>query len=326
MLEKDFVTLQGHNCILGNVYNIINYYHINITEADLFFWFCPFDGDKNLYEVFEKLYEDKDECNWKEYVIKSLKDGQPVMISVNPKVLPYIKVEVGDPSLKHYINIIGIDENRKQLYVSDSYVPTYIPSTYEGWVDYSGMSDSDIGNCWRLKSKILFYLQNDCRKADIKNYTRTLIIKRLSEFLKDTNNKNYSGIEELHTLSGIVKKNIEDENYGEIFKLLAGIRLNIINPLIYLVDWFEHYSEDYDEWIERLNNHVKGYWEAINVKLLKFALAHKKLEAEKIFLQIEETVALEQKVLNDLLERLLEQRDLVFQGNEKEKEYIWNRI
>lgn len=306
MLLNDFITSQGHNCILGNVYNAMNYFHVDIPEQNLFFWFSPFDGDRNLPEVFEKLYEDKGECDWLEFLQKSLKSGQPVIVSINPKTLPYIKVEVGDSSTKHYINIIGIDVGRKQLYVSDSYIPTYIPLTYEGWVDYSEISDSDIGNCWHLKSELIFYFQNKCGTDDINSFTMASIIKRLNCFLNENNdNQHPSGIEDLQMLSKIVRNDLEAGNNDEIFKLLAGIRLNIINPLIYLVDVFERCSDEYSEWIKSLNNLVIDHWETLNMKLIKFALAHKKLDVDKVSKQIDKAVKLEKDVLNDILEQLL---------------------
>ena len=307
MLLNDFVTSQGHNCILGNVYNAMNYFHVDVSEQDLFFWFSPFNGDRNLPELFDKLYEDKGECGWQEFVQKSLNDGQPVIISINPKVLPYIKVAVGDSSLKHYINIIGIDEDKKQLYVSDSYIPTYIPSTHEGWVDYSRISDSDIGNCWRLKSELIFYFQNNCGLDDINNFTMASIIKRLSSFLsKNSDTQNLSGMNNLQMLSKTVRNDVENGNYDEIFKLLAGIRLNVINPLIYLVNVFGYFPNEYSEWIERLNNLVNSHWETMNIKLVKFVLAHKKLDLNKISEKIDEAVELEKDLLNDILKRLLE--------------------
>lgn len=310
MLLNDFVTMQGYNCILGNVYNAMNYFHVNVSEQDLFFWLSPFNGDRNLPEVFERLYRDKGECNWLEFIKKNLENGHPVIISINPQMLTYVKVKVGDPSMKHYVNIIGIDEEKKQLYVSDSYIPTYIPSTHEGWIDYSQLSDADIGNCWHLKMEVLYYFQNNCGLVDINDFTSESIINRLSAFLgKSRDVQNSSGIRELQTLSKIVKKNIENENYDEIFKLLAGIRLNVINPLIYLVNVFERCPDEYCEWIERLYLLVKSNWEILSIKLMKFALAHKKLDEDTILEQIDEVVELEKDLLNDILKRLLENKN-----------------
>lgn len=306
MLLNNFVTLQGYNCILGNVYNAMNYFNVNISEQDLFFWFSPFGGDRNLPEVFEQLCRDKGECNWLEFIKKNLESGYPVIISINPKVLSYVKVEVGDPSMKHYVNIIGMDKEKKQLYVSDSYIPTYIPSTHEGWIDYSQLSDTDIGNCWHLKMELLYYFQNNCGLGDINNFTLESIINRISLFLgKSRDVQNSSDIRDLQMLSRIVKKNIENENYDEIFKLLAGIRLNVINPLIYLVNVFERCPDEYCEWIERLYLLVKSHWEILNIKLMKFALAHKKLDEDIILEQIDEVVELEKDLLNDILKQLL---------------------
>lgn len=285
----------------------MKYYHLNVSEQDLFFWFSPFDGSKTLPEVFDKLYEDKGKLGWQEFMQKSLNDAKPVMISINPKSLPYIINTVSDSLTNHYINIIGSDENTKQIYVSDCYVPTFIPSTYEGWIDFRGISDSDIGNCWCLNPEPFSYLRNNNVCSDIKDYTLVSVIKRLCSFLnKNSDNKKNTGIDNLQNLSKTVRNCIENGNYHKIYKLLAGIRLNIINPLIYLVNLFEYYPNKYGKWIELLNNLITRHWEPINVKLIKFALAHKKMDLDKISEQIDNAVKLEKNALNDLLNWMYE--------------------
>ena len=307
MLIKEFVTFQGKNCILGNVHNTMNYYHVKISESDLFFWFSPFGGDRFLPDIFEKLYEDKGDYDWREFIKKYINDRHPVIISINPKVLPYIKVEVGDSLMKHYINIIGINEDTAQLYISDSYIPTCIPSTHEGWIDYREISDSDIGNCWCFRADLPFYFQNNFKLDDIKRITLAFVVKRLSYFLNESgNNQNHLGLEDLQMFSKIVRKDIEGENYDGVFKLLAGIRLNIINPLEYLVNVFERCTDEYNEWIKRIRSLLNSRWKNLNTNLIMYAIAHKKLDVDKFSEQIDETVVLEQELLNDILKWMLD--------------------
>ena len=310
MLLSNFVTLQGCNCILGNVCNAMNYLHVAITEQDLFFWLSPFEGDRDLPDVFEKLYEEKGKCGWKEFVTKSLSEGHPIMVSINPNVLPYMKVKFGGPSTKHYINIIGIDEEKKQLYVSDCYIPTYIPSKFEGWIDYSKISAMDIGKCWRLKRNAISYFQNCHKWDDINYFTLTSSINRLSTFVsKSGDDFSDSGICKMQKLSNTVRNHIENGNYDGIYTLLPGIRLNIINPLVYLERLLKLNIYEHCVWVEKLNELVYKHWEPLNIRLIKFALAHKKLNADDISLRIDEVVELERLVLSDILEWLLQRTD-----------------
>lgn len=302
MLLSDYTTSQGRNCILGNVYNTMNFYKLQIEEQDLFFWFSPFNGDRTLPEVFETLYDDNGSCEWFEFLKKSIMSGHPVTISINPHVLPYIDMHVGDSTAKHYINIIGIDKKQKKMFISDSYVPKYIPTVYEGWVDYSQISDSDIGHCWYMKEDIVAFFRNSCSIDEINTYSVNAALKRIEIFLKEKNEITHlSGMDEIVKLRDSVKDDILNGNYENVYILLAGIRLNIINPLIYLQKLLERLDEGL---MQRLDNLIIKHWESLNVKLVKFALAHKKLDAEMVSQMIEESTGLETEILNDILTRL----------------------
>ncbi len=305
MLLANFVTTQGHNCILGNVYNSLNYFHIDISESDIFFWTSSFQGDRNLKNLFESFYEERGECSWLEFVEKSLSKGQPVLVSVNHKALPYIKLDIGDPSTKHYINIIGLDVDKRQIYVSDSYIPTYKPSIFEGWIGYVELSDTDIENCWCLKREFLDYFQNESRQEEIQKFTLSCVISRLSEFLEKKDKR--QGVNKLRRLQDTVLHKVANRNYDEMFMLLAGIRLNTINPLIYLRHALEYNKNASRNLAGVLDALISDYWETLNIRLIKFALAHKNLDVEKVSEQMKETILQEEIVLGEILKLLIEE-------------------
>lgn len=318
MLLNDYITSQGRNCILGNVYNTMNFYKLQIKEQDLFFWFSPFNGDRTIPEVFKTIYNNNGSCEKLEFLKKSIMLGHPVMISINPDVLPYIDMRVGDNTAKHYINIIGIDEKQKRMFVSDSYVPKYIPTVYEGWVDYSQINDSDISHCWCIKEDVVEFFRNSCSIDEINTHSVNSALKRIQIFLKVKNEiTDLSGMDEIVKLRDSVTNNILNENYENMYILLAGIRLNIINPLIYLQKLLERFGIEYEDLLQQLDNLIIKHWESLNVKFIKFALAHKKPNIEIVSQMIEESTSLEIKILNNILTRLqprkTENIDAVFQ-------------
>ena len=303
MLLNGFVTSQGKNCILGNVYNAMSFYKLNIKESDLFFWFSPFDGDRILPELFQILYNVNQEYEWIQFVKNVILSGNPVIMSIDPKALPYMDIQVGDSSAKHYINVLGIDERKSKIYISDSYVPKYVPTVYEGWVDYSQIKVEDIGHCWSMKTEVVAFFKNTCGREQVIDFSICSALERIKTFLYIRNtDTGQTGLESIKELSKSVKDDILNQRYEKVFALLAGMRLNIINPLVYLSELLENiYPSDINQ---KMNELINEHWERVNVKLIKFALAHKRLDPNKVFKSIDEAVLLESHVLTNLINRL----------------------
>lgn len=304
MLLTDFETAQGYNCILGNVYNSMKYYHIDISEQDIFFWNSPFYSDKYMRKVFERFYEDRGDSTWTEFAAKGLSEGKPVLISIDQKVIPYVKYDMGDDSIRHYVNIIGIDLDEHKIYVSDSYVPTQIPSTYEGWMDCGKLTDLEIENSWCIKREVIRFLQQEVDKNEIHRFTMYSLVQRLKEFLGGTGQEALPPyMAKLGNMQNAVCLQIAAENHEEVFKLLAGMRLNVINPLIYLLQVLRRNGDEDEALAGELNTLIKEQWEKLNMRLVKFAVAHKKLDKDCIFESFHNAIHGEEKVLGHVIER-----------------------
>lgn len=306
MLLDDFITSQGTNCILGSAFNALRYLGIDIREEDLFFWFCSFEGDKEGSDLLKKMYRAKEECDWKSFLMRNINLHQPVLAKVNPKILPYLRASVDDQYACHYINILGIDEETEQIYVSDSYIPTYAPSTYEGWINYKNIDDADIKSCWCLREEIIRFFKDNCPLIAMREMTRLCIIRRLSAFLCSNidRNENCFGV-----LSETILYSVNNKNYTEIYWLLAGLQLNIINPLKYLDVTLLQMSND-DRWHLKINSFLKEYWGSLYFKLMKFALAHKKVDAKLMLEQITEAGQREIYLLIEILIDMLADTNL----------------
>lgn len=304
MLLTDFETAQGYNCILGNVSNSMKYYHIDISEPDIFFWNSPFYSDKYMRKVFERFYEERGESTWPEFAAKGLSEGKPVLVSIDQKVIPYVKHDMGDDSIRHYINIIGIDLEEHKIYVSDSYVPTQIPSTYEGWMDCGKLTDIEIENSWCIKRDVIRFLRQEVDKKEIRRFTRYSMVQRLKEFLRGTGQGTMPPyMEKLGNMQNAVCDQIARENHEEVFKLLAGMRLNVINPLIYLLQVLRRNGDEDAGLTGELNALIKEQWEKLNMRLVKFAVAHKKLDKDSVFESFHNAICGEEEVLGHVIER-----------------------
>lgn len=304
MLLTDFETAQGYNCILGNVSNSMKYYHIDVSEQDIFFWNSPFYSDKYMRKVFERFYEDRGDSTWTEFAAKGLSEGKPVLISIDQKVIPYVKYDMGDDSIRHYVNIIGIDLHEHKIYVSDSYVPTQIPSTYEGWMDCGKLTDLEIENSWCIKREVIRFLQQEVDKNEIHRFTMYSLVQRLKEFLGGTGQEALPPyMAKLGNMQNAVCLQIAAENHEEVFKLLAGMRLNVINPLIYLQQVLRRNGDEDEALAGELNTLIKEQWEKLNMRLVKFAVAHKKLDKDCIFESFHNAIHGEEKVLGHVIER-----------------------
>lgn len=303
MILRNYTTMQGYNCILGNVYNMLHYVQMDIKEQDLFFWFSPFQGSKNMYCMFNVLYEEVEKSKWQGVVKQSIKDQKPILIQISPRILPYIKYDTSNLSMVHYINIIGIDINEKKLCVSDSYVPTLNPSIYTGWIDYERLENS-VEACWRVKNNTIDQLLHECKEEEIANLTYYNIIRRLKEFLGIDNNNECTGIIQLQNLSDRLLFYIERQNYVETYQMLAGLRLNVINPLIYLQLALER-TPQYQNIAKYIATFTEKYWESLNMKLLKFSIAHKHIDGKNIATLVEEAIRMEQDLLKSIVDILL---------------------
>lgn len=308
LVLADYNTLQGYNCIFSNVYNTLRYCQIDIYEHDLFFWFSGFSKNRNIDNLFEIIYNEKNSIDWQRFIELNIRNNTPVLAHIDPKILSHVKFNEFDTTVGHYINIIGINVHDKKLLISDSYVPTYIPSTYTGWIDYSSIEDNQIKACWSINR---VYINNFFQERDAKyfiNFTHINIIKSLINFLlPDEDNNLPAGISKLKEMPQIIHNYVQNKKYDEMFKLLAGIRLHIINPLIYLSNSLDRYYDRYDNLLKSLNNFIEDYWESLNMQLIKFSIAHKKLDSKIIASRVKDVIFMEEEVLKNILETMTAQ-------------------
>lgn len=310
MILTNFTTVQGYSCIFGNIYNALHYIQMNVKEQDLFFWFSPFQGSKNIYEMIDIFYEKIDKNEWQNFVKQSIEEKKPVLVRINPNSLPYIRHSTFDSSKGHYINIIGIDVSEKKICVSDSFVPTLSNSTYTGWIDYSTIVNVHIDTFWQIKYNLIYKFLRKCEEEEIINFTYFKIISRLRDYLEIDYSNEYKGISELQKLPNLVGEHVQNKNYIEIYKMLAGVRLNIINPLVYLSHALQR-NHQYQDLAKSLDAFVGNYWESLNMKLVKFSVAHKPLDGKCIATEIEDAVFMERAVLKSIIERLLIDTDVI---------------
>ena len=296
----EFETKQGDNCVLGNLYNTLKYYHTDIEEYHLFFWCSAFLGDRKLNQVFHMFYDMNSEESWIDYAEKKIGEGKPVLINIDPKILSYIHLSVGDTSRKHFVNLIGIDKEKAQVLVSDSYIPTFKPSVHKGWVKYENWSADDIENSWAINEEVLSFFQNEITAKELRLITLYWAVKRVEEFLEKGNGI-LTGEEILKKRKMTFVDCISANRYDEVFTHLAGMRINIMNPLKYLAELLGTDEADCREFEGRVRELFKDGWEKLNARLVKYALAHKKLDVEGVYQEFDRLIDWEINLLKDFV-------------------------
>lgn len=155
--KKGYKTIQGNECLNACMANYLNYTG-NKIQGNMIFWGgggfhlldkregeygIVTDAHKNHFNFTEKykipyvtgrFLNDSDKA--KQYLKEAIYAERMVIIETKANYLTYSTVFNRTMESSHFINVIGISEDESQLYISDGYVPTVIPSTFEGWISF----------------------------------------------------------------------------------------------------------------------------------------------------------------------------------------------
>lgn len=150
--EKEYHTIQGHECLSSCISNYFYNNGLALTGSDIFFlgdgFHITYQNNDNMVigaDLYNANYTfcdryhvtiQHEKCLSKESAKNLLKQSileeRKICIKVSSECLKYNKVFKQASGSPHFINVIGIKE--QELYISDGYVPTYVPSAFEGWV------------------------------------------------------------------------------------------------------------------------------------------------------------------------------------------------
>lgn len=275
---NNYDTKQGRTCLLSCVNNVLHYYDVNIEECILYFLGGGFRYifNRNLTEEENKFKIHSDIPNavetflrrWQiEYVLEkninddtgeriiidNLDKGNPVIIGVKNNMLNY------DPEFKlhghdmgHLVTVIGIDESKDKIKISDGFIPAVHTRKFQGWCSYDSIqrAHSEMKN-WSLylNPETLVNLKERCDQRKLKEMARDALKSSLFELLEGkVQDETYYGVEALRKYCGMFstdnhyyKNSFADHIYRQnIILKMEGF----IDNKCYLLDMLKTLSKD----------------------------------------------------------------------------------
>lgn len=229
ILDKNYHTYQGYECLSACISNYLRWKNINIKASDIFFLgngFCLFyekDTERILsdmymsnYSFMENYYINyevrsaEDEKVAKAILQESILKEEMIMIKVAAEGLKYNRVYQQAGDSQHFLNTIGINDT--SVFVSDGFVPTRKFSFYEGWVDLE-----NIMRVWERKNYdyyVINFSKNSESDDEIHEKVKKMILSSLAEYVnvveKDGKIYGYSAM--IHVIDNLREK-LLDENY-----------------------------------------------------------------------------------------------------------------
>lgn len=142
---NNYVTKLSRHCYFGNITNILNYYGLVISEAELVLisdilgCSCLYEDSNLFFGIPNKYCDDglkKIGCETKVFVdsksIYNALEQTPILLCINTSWLDHNIIFKGT-NKQHYIVLIQRDNNR--FIISDSFIQTFPQSVYQGPVD-----------------------------------------------------------------------------------------------------------------------------------------------------------------------------------------------
>ena len=169
--EQGYETFTSFECLNASLANYMRFYNLGITPSEIFFLGDGFNIaainnphfhiTSNMYissfNFLDSLKFDyiHDTCITDPMIFlrESILGNKAIVIKVASKYLNYNRVFRQAENASHYINAIGLCENK--ICISDGFVPTREPSSYQGWV-----SLNDILEGWGEKEYEYLCIQN----------------------------------------------------------------------------------------------------------------------------------------------------------------------
>lgn len=325
-MRINYETTIGTNCILSSFANALRMVNKTIDDSAIFFLQDGFNITyqmKNyenefvlrfshhfdmIIESFMKKYYIKYNLNdipqnfneFLDLLGKRLEKNQPFLMYANSINLKYNEKFIRNKERIHAINLIGM--NDEGILVSDSYVPTFPPQTYEGTISFAMFEEIFE---WNKQSQYKYY---DIEYDTIDKEAITISGKDLKEAL-NCNMKNYFNIdsnnsylrnlhifhEDLKTIFLLldIMTKLEELSY-KIFvesiiparKLLKKALLNLSNQSVINME---------NSIIEELDNNIRT-WNNVTLMIIKGGLRNNEKLFHSIYEKVGNHIAEEEKL------------------------------
>jgi hypothetical protein len=200
--RQNYTTEIGIECLNSCIANYFSFCGLGIKNYDIYF---SGDGFNITYEskndlpvlrsnmfnanfLFLNKYNiEYDYTNEKvidpiEFLYNNIKSENLLSIMVNVSLLNYdAYFSSVYHNVPHFVNVIGIDDLKNKIYISDGYIPSMVPTKYEGWVDIETILKS-----WNMADN--YYLKLNVQKISRATFDKTHTYSSLCTSIKRYNN------------------------------------------------------------------------------------------------------------------------------------------
>lgn len=320
--EKTFPLKRSYECLNACLVNNINYLGLPLEGFDIFFGGkglnltfhndtkfnigTPlYESNFNFLEQYDIPYEhckDLKPEQAEDFLYAAVKAEQCISIRVSSEELQHSRVFRQTEGAPHYLNILGIDKERQQVYISDGYVPAYHAETFCGWVPFDGIIEA-----WKRmqydyvmieKPKVMPALEV------VRDNTRNRFLQALRDYVNPSDESCgiYSANSLFHELEGMfqrtdIREIVTDVNYQlKTFGFLAVKKF--MNECLVSMNTSPEIIEEFEGVIER--------WNRVCLLLMKAGMKKSITEFQKIIKVVEELTDIEKRLIiqTGLIERV----------------------
>ena len=217
--------VQSYECLNSCIVNAINYFGITLSSSDIFFLgnglqikYDNSDTPNIGAYLYESNFDFLDRYNYKykhsysnSFDSKRLIDDvllkkKIISIKVSSTFLTYNRVFSQTSDSSHFVNIIGQDENN--YYIVDGYVPTLVPSVFEGYV-----SKEEILRAWSAKNYEYVYIEEYKDISNVKDEANKCFFDSIDYYIYESKS---TGIYSFLSMVDDIKKYIQEPNFRQI--------------------------------------------------------------------------------------------------------------
>ncbi|WP_320929067.1 BtrH N-terminal domain-containing protein [Hungatella sp.] len=241
-LKNNYITYQGYECLSACLVNYLRFMNYRISGSDIFFigsgsgFIFKKNEEENRRIVATRQYEaNYDFCRkiGIDYSVKSMKGESAtvileamtekkmcVTIQASTLFLTYNPIFLKGEGF-HFINILHVDREGGRMYVSDGYIPTVRPCTYEGWI-----SAADIIRGWERTDNLVFFINTmpigELLETEINN-VYSYMVNSVKSFIKG-DGKNLPNNKRLCEYVGSILIGTDDQDLYR--KEMSNLRFN----------------------------------------------------------------------------------------------------
>lgn len=317
-LQNNYITYQGYECLSACLVNYLRFMNCRVSESDIFFigdgsgFIFKKNEEENRRIVATRQYEaNYDFCRKAgiDYSVSSMKGESAeaileamteqrkcVTIHASTLFLTYNPIFLKGEGF-HFINVLYVDRKNGRMYVSDGYIPTVRPCTYEGWVPAA-----DIISGWKRTDNRVFSInampKEERLETELKNVYHYMV-HSVKTYLDGEGEKLPDNKRLCEYVDSVLNESADPNLYGkEMSNLHFNFKANgFFAYKYYILDQMQRakseVSQEYEDMIKK--------WEAWFMNIMKLRAAYHAERNRRSYERFLYLTEMEEEILRKLL-------------------------